>query len=53
MHQPFLILEMAVVPVVTTRLALPVPQLHRQNTRLLTLAAVDAQVAIILQGMPA
>ena len=53
MRQLFLILEMAVVLVVTTHLALHVPQLHRQNMRLLTLVAVDAQVAIILQGMPA
>lgn len=44
---------MAAAQVVTTRLALHVPQLHRQDMRLLTLAAVDAQVAITLQGMPA
>jgi len=53
MHQLFLIPGMAVAPVVTTRLALHVPQLHQQDMRLLTLAVVDAQVAIILQGMPA
>jgi hypothetical protein len=51
MHQHLLILKMVVVPVVTIRLALHVPQLHRQDMRLLTLAVVDAQVAIILQGM--
>jgi len=42
---------MAVAQVATTRLELPVPQLHRQDMRFPILAAVDAQVAIILQGM--
>jgi len=42
---------MAAAQVVTTRLALHVPQLHQQDMRLLTLVVAAVQVAIILQGL--